>query len=142
MKQLAIAACLAAAVTLAPLPAGAQTFYVCGMGTVRHVEAVRDTVARQPLADISERGIGPFGTVLRVQTSSSDIRAKGYLVAIQLDDVVYTGRFAHDGQRLDPIRFDINASIPTCIDEDELVFGRPDGRSIRTTIVRTVRVAN
>jgi hypothetical protein len=126
MNRFALAGCLAAAVILAPLPAGAQTFYVCGMGTVRHVEAVRDTVPRQSGADIGDRGIGPSGSVLRVKTSSSDIRAKGYLVAIQLDDVVYTGRFAHDGQRLDPIRFDINGSIPTCIDETELIFGRPE----------------
>ena len=142
MNRLAFAGALATAVVLAPLPAAAQTFNVCGTGTVRHVEAVRDTVEPQPRPDIRERRLGPVDTVLRVNTSSSDVRAKGYLVAIQLDDVVYTGLFAHEGQRLDPIRFNINGSIPTCIDENELIFGRPDGKSSRTTIVHTVRVAN
>jgi hypothetical protein len=140
MKRLISLGFVTALILSSPSLAGAQASYVCGMGTVRGVQTVTDPDAKRTSPGVAERRMMRFdgGTL---PGSRSD-RQGSYLVAIQLDDVVYTGRSSRIRAGMaDRIRPVINRKIPTCIDEGELVFGRSDARSTRTTIVRAIRVA-
>jgi hypothetical protein len=141
MKRFAIAGCLTA-LLMSVSPAGAQTVYMCGMGTIRSMQTVVDAGVKQAPPGIAERRMMRFNGALQPRPLSSQ-KHGSYLVAIQLDDVVYTGRSSHVSAGMaDPGRFAINREVPTCIDEGELVFGRSDGTSARTTIVRTTRIEN
>jgi hypothetical protein len=139
MKRFAIAGCLTA-LLMSVSPAGAQTVYVCGMGTIRSVQTFAGVKQAPP--GIAERRMMRFNGGLEPRPLSSQ-KHGSYLVAIQLDDVVYTGRSSRVSAGMaDPGRFAINREVPTCIDEGELVFGRSDSTSARTTIVRTTRIEN
>jgi hypothetical protein len=137
MNRFAIAGCLAAAL-MSSSPAGAETLFVCGMGMLRHVETLLEPVATHPSGTIAERRVREGGRQLLVNASSPR-RTKSYLVTIELDGVRYTARSADDALRTsDPTRFRVNTAIPTCLDEDLLMFRPTGSETLKTTIIEAV----
>jgi hypothetical protein len=105
MKRLALvhaAAALAAALT-GPPEADAQTLYTCGQGTVRSVQSITEIVTRRTVTT-PIRG----DKSLRVEPTSREEHRR-YLVAVRLNDLVYTGQSSADASwNFDPTVLTIN----------------------------------
>jgi hypothetical protein len=108
VKRMAVVASLALGL-LAPPPAGSETRYTCGDGTVRHVR----------FSTHEERPV--------------------YLVTVQLDDLIYTGRFSVDGS-FDPAHLVPNDMVFICANDRQLVVDRLDGTDYRGTMIRAERI--
>jgi len=53
--------------------------------------------------------------------------------------MTYTARSSGNFWNFDPTRLVINDPIGACVDRNQLILRRPDGKDYRARIVRTVR---
>ena len=131
MRFLVIAGSLAVALMLAT-PAGAQTLYTCGAGTVRAVEAVAGneiTPVVREIADQSQEG----SIVTEIVFERKPI---AYLVTVQLRDNVYTARAAAGVPwNFDPTSLAVDDAVLVCANDRQMVIDRLDGTDYRASIV-------
>jgi hypothetical protein len=128
-----------AAVLLGPLPAGAQAPYTCGTGTLRDVDAITETFQTPQRTRIVTKKNKRGHEEVWAETSSGERTEKTYTVTVELEDVTYTARSSGNFWNFDPSRLVINDPIGACVDRNQLILRRPDGKDYKAKIVRTVR---
>jgi hypothetical protein len=128
-----------AAVLLSPPPAGAEVPYKCGTGTLRDVDAVIETFPAERhtrvVTKINKRG----ERETHADTSSGERHEKMYTVTVQLEDMSYTAQSSGNFWNFDPTRLVINDPIGLCVDRNQIILRRPDGKDYKARIVRAVR---
>ena len=123
----------------APLWA-ADTPYVCGTGTLRDVEAITETIATRRETRVRVTKTRKGDIVERIESSPGERREKSYLVTVEIDDMVYTGRSSGDlPWNFNPTRLVVNDAIGVCVNGSQLILKRPDGKNYKLQIVRAVR---
>ena len=89
--------------TLSVRPAGAQTLYTCGDGSIRSVRMITEMVARPPVVVT----IDPLGEPQQLVERPPDEPRQAVLVTVQLFNTLYTGEaFTADPENFDPTRID------------------------------------
>jgi hypothetical protein len=61
------------------------------------------------------------------------------MVSVELEDMRYTARSSGDFWNFDPTRLVINDPIGVCVEKNQIILRRPDGKDYKATIVRAVR---
>jgi hypothetical protein len=125
-----------AAVLLGPSPAGAQA---CGTGTLRDVEAITETFQTPQRTRIVTKKNRRGHEEVWAETSSGERTEKTYTIIVELEDMTYTARSSGNFWNFDPSRLVINDPIGACVDRNQLILRRPDGKDYKARIVRTVR---
>ncbi len=119
MHRLAIV--LLAAGLVIPPAANAQTLFSCGQGSVRRVQSITEESAGRAV------GLEP--------RSDHDLR-RSYLVVVQLNDLVYTGRSSADvAWNFDPTSLVIGQEVSVCANDTLMVLDRQDGTDYRARVV-------
>ena len=62
-----------------------------------------------------------------------------YSVTVALDGMVYTGRSGGEFWNYKPTSLTVNDPIPACVDGQNLILTRPDGKQYKASIVRRAR---
>ena len=128
-----------AAVLLLPPAAGAEVPYKCGTGTLRDVDAVVEIFPVEKhthvVTKINKRG----QREVDVNTSSGERHERTYTVTVQLEDMSYTAQSSGNFWNFDPTRLVINDPIGLCVDRNQIILRRPDGKDYKARIVRAVR---
>ena len=139
MKRFTCAAGALAAVVMWDAPAGAQTWFACGQGTVRGVQAIRETVTRETMTTRRDDD----GGVETVPDRTDQQRRTIYKVTVQLGDRLETSESPGDPYgTLDPMRLAPGDSIDICVSPGQMILERPDGTDYRAPVVRTGLVAS
>jgi hypothetical protein len=124
---------------LFPPPAGAEVPYTCGTGTLMDVDAVIETFPVEKhthvVTKINKRG----QREVHADTSSGERREKTYTVTVQLEDMSYTAQSSGNFWNFDPTRLVINDPIGVCVERNQIILRRPDGKDYKARIVRAVR---
>ena len=128
-----------AAVLLFPPPAGAEVPYKCGTGTLRDVDAVIQTFPAERHTHVVTKTNKRGQREMDVDTSSGERHEKTYTVTVQLEDMSYTAQSSGNFWNFDPTRLVINDPIGLCVDRNQIVLRRPDGKDYKARIVRAVR---
>jgi hypothetical protein len=136
-----------AATLLSTLPAQAQTQYTCGMGTIRGIETAFDTgSARTAESAGSPWGMkrSPFNSFDAspevVELAEDTKTEKIFLVTVQLDDGLYTGRASEATQENpDPARLAVDGRVSVCVNKTQMILDSLDGKDYRAKLVRKVR---
>jgi len=128
-----------AAVLLPPSLTSAEVLYTCGTGILRDVEAVIETVPAEKhtrvVTKINKRG----EREVYADTSSGERRETTYMVTVELEDMRYTARSSGNFWNFDPTRLVINDPIGVCVEKNQIILRRPDGKDYKAKIVRAVR---
>jgi|SRR5580765_5305504 len=123
--------------TLSVRPAGAQTLYTCGDGSIRTVRIITEMVARPPVVVT----IDPLGERQQLVERPPDEPRQAVLVTVQLFNTLYTGEaFTTDPENFDPTRIDESETISICVNRDRMILDRSDGTDFRANIVRIERI--
>ena len=117
--------------TLSVRPAGAQTLYTCGDGSIRSVRMITEMVVT----------IDPLGERQQLVERPPDEPRQAVLVTVQLFNTLYTGEaFTADPENFDPTRIDESETISICVNRDRMILDRSDGTDFRANIVRMDRI--
>ena len=123
--------------TLSARPAGAQTLYTCGDGSIRSVRMITEMVAQPPVVIT----IDPLGERQQLVERAPDEPRQAVLVTVQLFNTLYTGEaFTADPENFDPTRIDESETISICVNRDRMILDRSDGTDFRANIVRIERI--
>ena len=123
--------------TLSVRPAGAQTLYTCGDGSIRSVRMITEMVAQPPVVVT----IDPLGERQQLVERPPDEPRQAVLVTVQLFNTLYTGEaFTADPENFDPTRIDESETISICVNRDRMILDRSDGTDFRANIVRMDRI--
>jgi hypothetical protein len=123
--------------TLSVRPAGAQTLYTCGDGSIRGVRMITEMVAQPPVVVT----IDPLGERQQLVERPPDEPRQAVLVTVQLFNTLYTGEaFTADPENFDPTRIDESETISICVNRDRMILDRRDGTDFRANIVRIERI--
>jgi hypothetical protein len=118
-------------------PAGAQTLYTCGDGSIRSVRVITEMVALPPVVVT----IDPLGERQQLVERPPDEPRQAVLVTVQLFNTLYTGEaFTADPENFDPTRIDENETVSICVNRDRMILDRSDGTDFRANIVRMERI--
>ena len=118
--------------------ANAQTLYTCGEGSVRTVRVITEIVAQPPVVTT----IDPLGEPQQLVERAPDKALQAVLVTVQLFNAMYTGEaFTANPENFDATGLQQDETIATCVERDQLIINRGDGREFRARIVRSDRVA-
>jgi hypothetical protein len=124
--------------TLSLGTADAQTLYTCGEGSVRTVRVITEMVTQPPVVVT----IDPLGEPQQLVERAPDKALQAILVTVQLFNAMYTGEaFTANPENFDPTELQEDETIATCVDRDQLILNRGDGREFRARIVRSDRVS-
>ena len=128
-----------AAVAMWNAPADAQTWFTCGRGTVRSVQAIHETVTRDTVTTRRDEE----GDVTTVPDRTDQQRRTIFAVTVQLGDRLETSESAGDPYgTLDPMRLAPGDPIDICVSPRQMILERPDGTDYRAPVVRTGLVAS
>jgi hypothetical protein len=105
------------AVLLFPPPASAEVPYKCGTGTLRDVDAVIETFPAEKHTRVVTKTNKRGERETHVDTSSGERHEKTYTVT----------------------RLVINDPIGLCVERNQIILRRPDGKDYKAKIVRAVR---
>jgi hypothetical protein len=123
--------------TLSVRPAGAQTLYTCGDGSIRTVRMITEMVAQPPVVVT----IDPLGERQQLVERPPDEPRQAVLVTVQLFNTLYTGEaFTTDHGNFDPTRIDESETISICVNRDRMILDRSDGTDFRANILRIERI--
>ena len=124
--------------TLSLGTANAQTLYTCGEGSVRTVRVITEMVAQPPFVVT----IDPLGEPQQLVERAPDEPRQAVLVTVQLFHDMYTGEaFTANPENFDPTELQQDETIAICINRDQLILNRGDGREFRARIVLAERAA-
>ena len=123
--------------TVSVRPAGAQTLYTCGDGSIRSVRVITEMVALPPVVVT----IDPLGEPQQLVERPPDEPRPAVLVTVQLFNTMYTGEaFTADSENFDHTRIDENETISICVNRDRMILDRSDGTDFRANLVRMVHI--
>jgi hypothetical protein len=130
-----------ATMLLWPPSAGAEVPYTCGMGTLRDVDTVIETFPAEKHTRVVTKTNRRGERETHVDTSSGERHEKTYTVTVQLEDMIYAAQSSGNFWNFDPTRLVINDPIGLCVDKNQIILRRPDGKDYKARIVRAVRNA-
>lgn len=111
--------------------AAAQPLYTCGQGSVRSIQSV---------VAVTEPAIGQSAASDGLDRLAGAARTESHLVAVQLDNVVYTGRAAAGAPwNFDPTTLVPGEPISVCVNGVRMVLDRLDGTDYRAAVVHVDR---
>ena len=106
---------------------------------MRDVDAVIETFPAERHTHVVTKTNKRGQREVDVDTSSGERHEKTYTVTVQLEDMSYTAQSSGNFWNFDPTRLVINDPIGLCVDRNQIILRRPDGKDYKARIVRAVR---